>query len=301
MFFSQLSQAMVEGIDLSLVIRKQADRLTVSVLPKSESLKDGTRNNIVPLIVSGYPAELDAGFIASAFRPLQRVEGLITNIVQFERQAEKAASESKQVKGRTGNKAGNETKEEAEKRERYEKALKRADELIAARSFDDAMTALQQARLYAPQQQIKSIDEKIAAVKTELNQGSLFDATPPLGQQQSPTPIPPQQTIDTKQAIPQPMQRLHNVPDIPQAKTYVPQQSPQQQIAAPIYGNGYADIQPRYPQAMSPKESGNMPAYDNPEYPPTYRPEEYAEYPDFPQSMIAQQQNVQANNNPQIF
>ena len=64
MFFSQLSQAMVEGIDLSLVIRKQADRLTVSVLPKSESLKDGTRNNIVPLIVSGYPAELDAGFIA---------------------------------------------------------------------------------------------------------------------------------------------------------------------------------------------------------------------------------------------
>lgn len=171
MFFSQLSQAMVEGIDLSLVIRKQADRLTVSVLPKSESLKDGTRNNIAPLIVSGYPAELDAGFIASAFRPLQRVEGLITNIVQFERQAEKAASESKQVKGRTGNKSGNETKEEAEKRERYEKALKRADELIAARSFDDAMTALQQARLYAPQQQIKSIDEKIAAVKTELNQG----------------------------------------------------------------------------------------------------------------------------------
>lgn len=291
MFFSQLSQAMVEGIDLSLVIRKQADRLTVSVLPKSESLKDGTRNNIVPLIVSGYPTELDAGFIASAFRPLQRVEGLITNIVQFERQAEKAASESKQVKGRTSNKAGNETKEEAEKRERYEKALKRADELIAARLFDDAMTALQQARLYAPQQQIKSIDEKIAAVKTELNQGSLFDATP----------ITPKQTIDTKQTIPQPMQRLHNVLDIPQAETSVPQQSPQQQIAAPIYGNGYADIQPRYPQAMSPKESGNMPAYDNPEYPPTYRPEEYAEYPDFPQSMIAQQHNVQANNNPQIF
>ena len=117
MFFSQNSQAMVKGIDLSLVIRKQADRLTVSVLPKSESLKDGTRNNIVPLIVSGYPAELDAGFFASAFRPLQRVEGLITNIVQFERQAEKAASESKQVKGRTGNKAGNETKEEPEKRD----------------------------------------------------------------------------------------------------------------------------------------------------------------------------------------
>lgn len=301
MFFSQLSQAMVEGIDLSLVIRKQADRLTVSVLPKSESLKDGTRNNIVPLVVSGYPAELDAGFIASAFRPLQRVEGLITNIVQFERQAEKAASESKQVKGRTGNKAGNETKEETEKRERYEKALKRADELIAARSFDDAMTALQQARLYAPQQQIKSIDEKIAAVKAELNQGSLFDATPPLGQQQSPAPIPPQRTIDTAQAIPQPMQRLHNVPDIPQAETSVPQQPPQQQIAPPVYSSGYADIQPRYPQTMSPKESGNMPAYDNPEYPPTYRPEEYAEYPDFPQSMIARQQNAQANNNPQIF
>jgi PRTRC system protein E len=288
MFFTQIHQTMIEGVDLSFVIRKQADSLVVSVLPKSGSLKGDAANNIIPLVVNGTPAELDAGFIQAAFRPLQRVQGLITNIAQFEQQAEKTAVENKQSKGRS-NKPSNETKEEIEKRERYEKALKRADELIAAKSFEDALISLQQARLYAPSSQTKGIDDKIASAKQRLNQGSLFDVAP-TAEQRPQSPISPTSPIS--------QQQVAAVPTAPQAKyTHVQQR---QAVPAAYTENGYTECETRYPQAMAAGETGGMPAYDNPEYPPSYRPEEYAEYPDFPQNMVAPS-HAQANPNTQIF
>ncbi len=316
MFFSQIYQAMVEGVDLSLVIRKRADRLTVSVLPKSASTKEGIHNSIVPLIVGGTPAELDAGFFASAFRPLQRAGGIIANIAEFERQADKVAAESKQSKVRSNNKTGKETKEETEKRERCEKALKRAEEHIAARSFDEALLSLQQARLYALPQQVKNIDEKIASVKTEMNRGSLFDIAP-AAQQPSPepaaaeqhTPFPQPvapapamqqsgvQPLQQKAAQPQPVMpaRQQHIVSRPTAPV---QASP---VVPNIYGNGYTNGEADDSQPMPMDASGGMPPYDNPDYPPAYRPEEYAEYPDFPQNMIAPQAVAQPNNNYQIF
>lgn len=315
MFFTQIHQAMVEGVDLSLVIRKRADRLTVSVLPKSVSTKDSIRNDIVPLVIGGTPAELDAGFFASAFRPLQRTGGIIANIAEFERQAEKVAAESKQSKGRSStNKAGGETKEETEKCERYEKALKRAEEHIAARSFDDALLSLQQARLYALPQQVKNIDEKIASVKTEMNRGSLFDIAP-AAQQPSPEPAAAEQYAQSPQPVAPAMQQSGIQPWQQQAAGTQPVMParPQHIVSQPtapiqaltvvqnIYGNGYTNGEADDSQPMPMEASGGMPPYDNPDYPPAYRPEEYAEYPDFPQSMIAPQAGTQTNNNHQIF
>ena len=54
---------MTEGVDLTLVIRKANGQLTVSLLPKSNGLKDEAQNHLVPLTVSGHPQELDAGFL----------------------------------------------------------------------------------------------------------------------------------------------------------------------------------------------------------------------------------------------
>lgn len=308
MFFTQIHQTMIEGVDLSFVIRKQADNLVVSVLPKSGALKGDAANCIIPLVVNGTPAELDAGFIQSAFRPLQRVQGLITNIAQFEQQAEKTAVENKQGKGRS-NKPSNETKEEIEKRERYEKALKRADELIAAKSFDDALIALQQARLYAPSSQTKGIDDKIASVKQKLNQGSLFDVAH-TAEQRPQSPISPTSPISQQQVAaapiaPQAITQTEPIQNIPQSHS--PASQPQythvqqrQAVPAAYTENGYTECETRYPQAMAAGETGGMPAYDNPEYPPSYRPEEYAEYPDFPQNMVAPS-HARTNPNTQIF
>ena len=40
MFFTAINQMMTEGVDLTLVIRKANGQLAVSVLPKSNGLKD---------------------------------------------------------------------------------------------------------------------------------------------------------------------------------------------------------------------------------------------------------------------
>ena len=98
MFFTAINQMMTEGVDLTIVIRKANGQMAVSTLPKSNGLKDEAQNHIVPLTVSGLPEELDAGFLQTVARPIQKVAGLITNMAQFEAQADKAAADSKAAK-----------------------------------------------------------------------------------------------------------------------------------------------------------------------------------------------------------
>ena len=105
MFFTAINQMMTEGVDLTLVIRKANGQMAVSVLPKSNGLKDEAQNHIIPLTLKGVPQ--------AVARPVQKATGLITNMAQFEAQTEKAASESKVAKDAKAK----ETKEEKEKRE----------------------------------------------------------------------------------------------------------------------------------------------------------------------------------------
>mgnify|MGYP001521044957 CR=1 FL=1 len=44
MFFTAINQMMTEGVDLTLVIRKANGQMAVSVLPKSNGLKDEAQN-----------------------------------------------------------------------------------------------------------------------------------------------------------------------------------------------------------------------------------------------------------------
>ena len=114
MFFTQINQMMNQSVDITMVIRKSATGMTVSVLPKSNGLKDEAQNRIVPLT-------------------------------------------------------------EKEKREKYEKHMKKAEELIAAKKHKDAIATLGQAKLYATEQNKKTVEEKIEEQKKAMSQGSLFD------------------------------------------------------------------------------------------------------------------------------
>ena len=170
MFFTAINQMMTEGVDLTLVIRKANGQMAVSVLPKSNGLKDEAQNHIIPLTLKGVPQELDTGFLQAVARPVQKATGLITNMAQFEAQADKAAADSKAAK----EEKAKETKEEKEKREKYEKHLKKAEELIAAGKHSEAVSALGQARLHAKPQDLKKIDSMVEEQKKAMNKGSLF-------------------------------------------------------------------------------------------------------------------------------
>lgn len=303
MFFTAIHQMMTDGVDLTLVIRKANGRLTVSALPKSNGLKDEAQNHIVPLTVSGLPQELDAGFLQAVTSPIQKAAGLISNMARFEAQAEKAASESKASKEAKTR----ETKEEKEKREKYERHLKKAEELIAAGNHRDAVTTLGQARLHAKPQDVEKIDGMVAEQKKAMNRGSLFELM------EEPAPQPPVQTQARQQpqqapqyppqpqmqrpAAAQPQGGQHN----PQQTVWPPRQAPQRPaVQHPV------PSQPQYAECPPVPLQGTQPAYEGqydahwqepqcnredmyPNYgqgEPTYRPEDYEEYPDFPQSML---------------
>lgn len=312
MFFTQINQLMAQSVDITMVIRKSATGMTVSVLPKSNGLKDEARNHIVPLTLSGLPEELDAGFMNAIANPVRKVSGLLTNMAEFEKQADKAAANSKASKEQKAK----ETKEEKDKREKYEKHMKKAEELIAARNHKEAITTLGQARLYATEQNRKTVDEKIEEQKRAMNQGSLFDLMEQAEQQaeqqsgqQAPQPVaeqksmaqqpsgqvpPPQQP---RQYVQQPQQQPAPKPMQGQQPAYhrpaQPQMPPQQPYPYPQQGaylQGAQGGQQYYEEQMQPYYTERQASYQQPPYPPqdepTYRPEDYEEYPDFPADMI---------------
>ena len=108
MFFTQFNQLMTGSVDVTMVIRKSTTGMTVSVLPKSNGLKDEAQNHIVPLTLSGTPEELDNGFFQTIARPVQKVSGLLANMAEFEKQADKAAKDSKAVKDESERNQGGE-------------------------------------------------------------------------------------------------------------------------------------------------------------------------------------------------
>ena len=339
-----MNQMMNPDVDITLVIRKSADgRMAVSVLPKSNTLKDEAQNSIVPLTLNGTAEELDTGFMQVVARPMQKASGLISNMAQFEAQADKAASSSKGVKEAKAK----ESKEDREKREKYEKNLKKAEDHIAAKRHKEAVDALTEARKYAKPDDLKTIDERLDEQKKLVGQGDLF------AMMEEPAQAQPQQPVQkpaTAQAQPQPMpeqvrpvqQPTVQQQDAPQHQSAMPQQEMPAQAAHPAqqpygnpgqgYGGQYGYTQPQqphgWPQQAHP--NGGYPQYAHPNggimppnggqhgaYPPNgqprysqqpmpfnhdmaahaprmadpddappYRPEEYAEYPDFPATML---------------
>lgn len=300
---------MTEGVDLTLVIRRKEGLLTISTLPRANSVKDNAQNHIVPFTVSGTPADLDQGFLSALCKPMQRAAGLLTNMAQFEQQAEKAAATSKSAKEQKEK----EDKATREKREKYEKAFRKAEEQFAAKNYTEALTNYQQARLYAAEDKLKEVDEKIAAVKAAMNQGSLFDlaaqptsgpttdaASRPMPQPQQATPAPAPQPMPQPQLQPMPDVRQTTQPPqgMPQ---WQPQHQPQyqtepnyQQVAQPVSQQAPAYMQPHYPVAGGYAHA--QPAQPAPEAMlADHRPDEYEGYPDFPSDMLRQPNQLTSN------
>ena len=240
MFFQSIYQMITTGTDLNINIRKVDNSLSVAVMPRRNSLKEDTRQNMVPLVVNGTPAELDMGFLQTILQPIQKVQGLLVNAENFEKQAEKATSQAKSSKTPT---VPAESKEAREKREKMEKLLKKADEATAAKRFSEAMTWLKQARVLALSEKQKEIDEKMQEVQKQASEGSLFGMT------EEPAPVIPQpqgsmngQPQPGMQISIFPEQQTHTMnpePVMQPATQHIPQEMPQ-----PVYGTNGAYIQP---------------------------------------------------------
>ena len=300
MFFTAIHQMMTESVDLTIVIRKTNGQLTVSTLPKSNGLKDEAQNHIVPLTVTGTPQELDTGFLQAVTRPIQKACGLISNMAQFEAQADKAAASSKAAKDAKSK----ETKEEREKREKYEKLMKKAEELTAARNHREAVSVFTQAKAHANAAQLKEIEENIKAATAEMNKGSLFDLMEQEAQPEQTAYAQTPQTQHPQQPAPQQPVYTQSPQHPQQPGIWPPQQQPPQPQARPQIQphaqyvqrtGGQQPPQPQYPpqpemqdwqeERLMQEDEQQQPYLSDQEY-PAYSEKDYEEYVDFPQSML---------------
>ena len=249
MFFQTIYPMLSAGTDLSINIRRVNNTLSVAVMPRHAGVKDEAGGNLVPLILSGAPEELDAEFLKAITLPVSRTLGMLTNLETFEKQAEKAYAQSKA--GKTA--VEKETKEAREKREKMEKLLKKADEARAARKYSDAVTWLKQARALAPADRQKEIDTRMQEIQKQADAESLFAVQPEAQPQPQPV-FQPQPAPAGNGPMPQPqdgqMQMFPRQPaTTPSSAGTEPAPIPQPVL--PEMGSmpgGYPPMQPGYVQ-----------------------------------------------------
>ncbi|PZQ93346.1 MAG: prtrc system protein e, partial [Flavobacterium psychrophilum] len=118
--------------------------LIVSILIENDGCGDKAMNIIPPFNVTGTPDELDNGFFEHIKKPLQKADGLISNMTNFLKQLEIAEANSAMEK----QKSDRERKDKEAKNKKYSEAMHKADTLIKENKYKEAWTALPKAKDY---------------------------------------------------------------------------------------------------------------------------------------------------------
>ena len=170
MFFKELSNVMTDGTGVSLTVHRLNGCMTVSVFPKVKGLKDDAQKYLLPIVLTGTPEELDAGFFDTVGQPVQKASGMLSSMKSFEASLARVEAERKeaQEQKRTADKKADERKA------KYEKLIARAETLENEGKNDEALQSLREARTMADGENIAKTDERINLLKAKCMQNSLF-------------------------------------------------------------------------------------------------------------------------------
>lgn len=139
-FFKSIEQHL-SGMNLNVVISKNDNGLTVSVLPQP-TCKDDAMKNLTPILLKGTADELDAQFAGIIQQPLEKVSGISANLIQFEKNVEIQAEKTAIVKA----------KKDASKKltDKADKELVKAEEHIKKDEISKAILKIEAALKFAP-------------------------------------------------------------------------------------------------------------------------------------------------------
>jgi PRTRC genetic system protein E len=165
---------LASGTDVIITVSKQSAGLTVSVLPKATGLKDEAQTHLQPLVITGTPAELDAGFAEAIRQPVRKVAGLLTNMKAFEASVEKAEAQRKEAKENSKEAVKQAVKQDGKDKATYDSLMQQSEAKEAAGEFDEAMEFLRQAKLFAEKSEIVKLNDKITQLKAKCYQKELF-------------------------------------------------------------------------------------------------------------------------------
>lgn len=159
--FKTLSDVLGDGCTVNLTIAQKDGKMTVSVLPGNNIVKDTAKNNIIPLTVTGNPDELDAGFAALIAKPVAKATGLLSNMADYEKAADEAAAKSKME-------ADKKATEEKVKKE-FAAWMALAETNLKENKFNDALTCAGQAEKIAKDDASKT---QVAQFRTKVEEAS---------------------------------------------------------------------------------------------------------------------------------
>jgi len=126
----------LENTNINLVITKNGNQLTVSLLPKPK-INDEAKNILKPIIIKGTADELDEQFHIILQKPLEKVAGITSNILSFEssvKEMEEKSAAQKKIK-----------EEQKKNEEKANKELEKVDELIKNKEFNKALISVKKA------------------------------------------------------------------------------------------------------------------------------------------------------------
>ena len=133
--FQELHSIMSDSVDLNICISKSGEELTVSILPKANSLDDKAKDNLTPLIMTGRPEEIDNEFISIIGNPIKGSVELLTNMKSFE--------ENKKLVAATN-------KETADRKKRFTDLMNTAKKHDEAKNVQKCLASLEEAKKLFP-------------------------------------------------------------------------------------------------------------------------------------------------------
>ena len=168
--FKKLSEVMADGSTLAITVAKNEKGLTVSVLPGNDLVKDAAKNKMVPIYLSGTAEEMDEGFLGVILQPVQKANGLLSSIKDFEEaqeEAKKASAMEQKAKD-----------EQKKANEEFAGWLALAEQNFGEDKFKDALTCLDGAEKIA--EKVNGGKTKVDAMRKKtmeaLGEGTMFGA-----------------------------------------------------------------------------------------------------------------------------
>ena len=163
-FFNLIASKMLDGQQLNMNIRKNGEKLVLSMIPDTSGVKDNAISSMKPLTLNGTPQEFEEEF-DKAFTPIEKAFSLISEVQDYEKSIEEARK-----------KTGMESKKKKEENDQKQKFLDHinlAKKLLSEQKFKDSKTVLAKAEAM-PGADKKVCEELKKRIDEKSGAGGLF-------------------------------------------------------------------------------------------------------------------------------
>lgn len=163
-FFNLIASKMQDGQQLNMTIRKNGEKLVLSMIPDTSGVKDKAVSSLEPLVMNGTPQEFDEQF-EQALAPMEKAFSLLAEVSDFEKTVDEARKKSEMESKKK--------KEEDEQKQKFLDHINLAKKLLDEQKFKDAKTVVAKAEAL-PGADKKACDELRKKIEDKSGAGGLF-------------------------------------------------------------------------------------------------------------------------------